>query len=482
MKKIVLLFIIATKAATAQTGLARTFDSLTAIYEKNNFHGVILVAKGDNILYQKAYGYANFQKKIKHTPATEFKIESTGKMFTSTAVMQLIEQNKLKLTQTIAEILPELKIKNAEKITVHQLLTHTSGLQSPWDHPKWKFKQRYTKAQLVKIIEEVPMAFDTPGKEMYYSNSGYYILGWIIEKISGLAYDEYFKRNIFNKLGMTATRHLNDTVMSDKGAQPYQVLSSKKYIVLDETVGPTASPAGGWISTAGDLHKFISGLSHGKLISMQTLEIMKTANNTNPGDSTYRYYAYGFETYINQVIPGAKIYGHNGGGAGFSVDAYFEPASDLIVISCTNLYQNSRPIAMNYLRIALGKPAQPVSRPVTVDLYDLIDSVGIESFIKNEKDHFSRLKINAHPGVFAQMNDAFLKNHDPATAIKWIALGNTNYPEEGFLWILNGDDQLEAGNKAEAKRMYEKAKEVGTKRNDNRVIQAAKEKLDGLGK
>jgi hypothetical protein len=304
----------------------------------------------------------------------------------------------------------------------------------------------------------------------------------MIEKISGLAFDEYVKKNIFNKLGMTATRHLNDTVMNDKGAQPYQLISSKKYIVLDETVGPTASAAGGWISTAGDMHRFLYSLSHGKLVSPQTLEIMKTANNTNPKDSAYRYYAYGFETYINQVIPGAKIYGHNGGGAGFSVDAYFEPASDMIVVSCTNLYQNSRPIAMNYLRIALGKPLQLVARPYAVDIYDIIDSVGIADFIKNEKEYFKSLKLNPHPGVFAQMNDAFLRNNDTGTAIKWMELATTYYSEEGFLWIFSGDTQLKAGNAAEAKRMYEKAKELGTKRNDNRVMKAAEEKLNGLGK
>ncbi|HWJ26649.1 MAG TPA: serine hydrolase domain-containing protein, partial [Flavisolibacter sp.] len=180
-----LLFNLSTIVLMAQNSLTRRLDSLTSVYESNNYHGVILVAKGGQVLFQKGYGMANFEKGIKQTPGTLFKMESTGKMFTATAIMQLVEQGKLRLDQTLKELLPQLSIKNADQITVQHLLRHTSGLMSPWDHPQWNFKKVYTKEELMKIVTEVPLVFDQPGKSWFYSNSGYFILGWIIEKVSG---------------------------------------------------------------------------------------------------------------------------------------------------------------------------------------------------------------------------------------------------------------------------------------------------------
>jgi CubicO group peptidase (beta-lactamase class C family) len=468
-------------AAWSQPNLQNQFDSLTTAYEKNGYHGVILVAKGNQVLYEKGYGYAHFDQKIKHTPATVFKTESVGKMFTATAILQLVEQKKLSLSQTVKELLPELKIANADKITVDQLLKHTSGLQSPWDHPKWQFKKAYSRAELMKIVEEVPAAFDKPGKEMFYSNSGYFILGWIIENVTGKPFDKYYQEAFFSKLGMTKTGHLGDTLMPLKtGAQPYRMISSKKVMPMNTTVGPMSSAAGGWISTAKDLYRFVLALSTGKLLKEETWEAMKTANYSNPKDSMYRFYAYGLETYVNQLIPGTKIYGHNGGGAGFSIDAFVDTETGYIVASCTNLYQNSRPIAVNYLKVAMNKPVQPVSQPFAVQLYDLIDSVGMDEFIRNEKDYFKQLGLNMHPGMFAQVSDAMAQAGDHLLGARWMELARTYFPEEGFLWVLSGENQLSAGNKAEAKRLFERAIEVGSRKNDGRVVSMAEGKLKSL--
>lgn len=480
MKAFLLLTVLwLTAGAFAQQPKGQNrFDSLANVYESAGFHGVILVADKDQIIYEKGYGLANFEKKIPHTPETVFKTESVGKMFTATAILQLVEQNKLQLTQTIRELLPELKIKNSDRITVEQLLRHTSGLQSPWDHPAWQFKKDYSREELVRIIEDVPLAFETPGQQMFYSNSGYYILGWMIEKITGIPYDQYFQQQFFSPLAMRSTRHLNDTVMPAKGgAQPYQVISSKRYISLATTVGPKSSPAGGWISTARDLYRFMQALSTGKLLKPETLEMMRTANGAAPTDSSNRFYAFGLETYRNLPISGTNVYGHNGGGAGFSVDAFVDKESGYIVTSCTNLYQDSRPIAMNFLSLALAKPVRPVSQPFTIRLYDLLDSVGIENFVRHEKEYFKQLNLQLHPGVFARVCDAMRQAGDFALCTKWMELGRTYYPEEGFLWLLSGDNQVSAGNKAEAKRLFQKAKELGEKRNDTRVIGAAEEKL-----
>lgn len=465
----------------AQDAVSKRLDSLTSEYEQNGYHGVILVAKGDKILFQKPYGYANFEKKIKHTNETLFKSESVGKMFTAVSVMQLVEKGKLSLDQTVKELLPRLQLKNADKITVHHLLTHTSGMQSPWDHPDWKFKKVYTRDEMIKIITEVPPVFDNPGKEMFYSNSGYTVLGWIIEAVTGKDFDEYFQENIFTPLGMNGLRHLNDTLMPvENGAQPYRILSSSKYIYMGETVGPRASPAGGWITTAMDLYKFMAALYSNKLLKPSTLELMKTANNTKPKDSSYRFYAYGLETFVNLWMPDVFIMGHNGGGAGFSVDAYLEANTGTIIISCTNLYHNSRPIAANYFKAALGRNILPVEGQVSVKIYDLIEKKGIDEFIANEKENFALLNVKPEVRLFANISDAMETAKDFKTMTKWLELGRKYFPEEGFIYVLSGDSYMKIGNKQDAKKMYETAKELGTKKKDERLLQAVTQKLGQL--
>lgn len=483
MKKLIsgVALLVLTLTTFAQSTLQKRLDSLTAAYEQNGYHGVVLVARGNEVLYEKGYGLANFEKKIKHTPATLFKTESVGKMFTAVSILQLVERGQLKLDQTIKELLPESQLKNADKITVHHLLNHTSGLKSPWDSPQWKFKKDYTHQELVKLIEDVPLAFDEPGKEMFYSNSGYIVLGWIIEKKTGLAFDQYLQKQLFSKLGMTHTRHLMDTVMPvATGAQPYRIINSKKHLLMDETVGPKASAAGGWLSTAGDLHKFMAALYTNKLIKPQTWELMKTANATNPKDSVYRYYAYGLETYINQLIPGTSLYGHNGGGAGFSIDAFIDPATGYIVISCTNLYQNSRPIMVNYMKAALNKPITPVDRSASVRLYDLIQEKSIDSFIANSDSYLKQLNIQMHPGFIARMCDEFLAAKDYNTWKQWMQYGITRFPKEAMLLVFQGDGQLQMNDKTAATASYEAAKTLATTNNDQRALQIVNEKLKGL--
>ncbi len=482
MKPLFLLLTFLISIATvAQPGLKQTLDSLTQAYEKAGLHGVILVAKGEQVLYERGYGYANFEKKIRHTASTLFKTESVGKMFTAVSVLQQVEAGKLRLDQTVKELLPDLNIRNADKITVHHLLNHTSGLQSPWDHPGWKFKTDYSPAQVKKIVEEVPMAFDTPGEQMFYSNSGYVVLGWMLEKVTGKPFDQYFQEAIFSKLKMKNTRHLMDTAMPvSNGAQPYRILSSKRHIVMDETLGRKAGAAGGWISTAGDLHLFLQGLNSGKLLKADTWAMMRTANGNAPKKDAFRYYAYGLETYVNQQIPGVSLYGHNGGGAGFSIDAFVDPATGFIVTSCTNLYQNSRPIAVNFLKAAMGRPLSPVKPLPWVQVYDAIETQGADAFLAKGKEGLTALGLDPHPGMMAQVSDAFEAGKDYELQAKWLKFATTLFPAEEYLVMLHGDSQAKLGRKEEAKILYQAARDLSEKNNQKWLIGTIDGKIKAL--
>ncbi|MGV3657246.1 MAG: serine hydrolase domain-containing protein [Chitinophagaceae bacterium] len=467
--------------AVAQENLVQRLDSLTAAYEASGFHGVVLVAKGPKVLYEKAYGLANFDKKIKHTQQTLFKTESVGKMFTAVSILQLVEQKKLRLNQTLKELLPHINIKNSDSITVHHLLNHTSGIKSPWDHPQWSFKKEYSKAELQQVIEELPLAFDKPGKEMFYSNAGYILLSWIIEKVTGMPYDRYFQKNIFDKLQMTATGHLNDTLMPEKnGAQPYKILSSKKYVSMNSHIGPKASGAGGWISTPRDLHRFMSALYGNQLLKAETFAMMRSANGNTPGHERYRFYGYGIEQYHNTWIPGGDMFGHNGGGAGFSVDAFMDPATGYIVTSCTNLYQNSRAIAANYLNAALQKPLQPVQPLPWVKVYDKVEVVGIDTFLADGITNLKELGLDVNPGLLAMIADILQEAGYNEAWAKWTAWAVTQFPDQIRLLILSAESHTKIGNKEAARKYYEAARAEGTKKNETWIVNLVDERLKTL--
>ena len=355
---ILLISIFKTNAQSLQIKL----DSLTKAYEDNGYPGVILLAKGDSIIYENAYGYADVDKKIKNTVNTEFKTESLGKMFTSVSIMQLVEKGKLKTDQTIAELLPELKIANADKITVHHLLTHTSGLTTPWDDPKWNWKKKYSKQELMDIISHVPTAYPSPGGKFYYSNSGFIILGWIIEKVTGISYNQYIQENIFRTAGMVATHELNDTIMPEKtGAQPY-LIENTKYVSANEYVGPQAFSCGSWVSTVSDIYKFMIALEQKKYFKASTFKLMETANGTAPQSVRYNFYAYGLSESVNTPLEGIRLYGHIGGGYGFSIATFFDPGTKYIIVSFTNIRQNSYPIVINYMNALLGRDLYAVKK------------------------------------------------------------------------------------------------------------------------
>lgn len=360
----------------AQDSLTQRFDSLTKEYQANHFNGVILIGKGNHIVYQNAFGFANQEKKLPMTVDKLFKTESVGKMFTATRIMQLVEQGKIDLSKTVAYYLPDWKIKNADKITVHHLLNHTSGLISPWDDPAYDFKKVYADKELKALIENQPLAFDQPGLRFHYSNNGYILLGEIIAKLDHQPYDQAIRKSIFTVADMKQIDHLKDTIMPPTAAQPYFFLSSKDYVQSNQGVGPRASAAGGWITTAADLMAFAKTYLSGAYLKPQTKKLQYTANGTEDISKQGRYYTYGFEVSTDNMVAGKTIIGHNGGGAGFSVDVYFEPASDYMVIMCSNMYGTGRSITENYFRLLFNQAPKKVQQNAVIRSVDLIQLKG----------------------------------------------------------------------------------------------------------
>ncbi len=274
-------------------------------------------------------------------------------MITAVAVLQLVEAGQLDLQKTIIDYWPESKIRNANKMTLHQLLTHQSGLTSPWERPDFEFKQ-YTNEEWWNFIETNPLVFDEPGKGVYYSSSAFEVLAKIVEKVSGLEFQDYCKEKIFVPAEMEHTYYTMDTTSYfSRGANPYRWIGSKTYYEYPVS-HLQAGGAGGWLSCIEDFHHFALALMNEKLISKKYLDLMMTEHvDFYPGK-----YGYGMQIYKDLMVPGKTVYGHNGGGMGFSCDLFFEPESKTIMVTMLNMYGNSRSLTRNYMATVLGNEPQ----------------------------------------------------------------------------------------------------------------------------
>lgn len=298
------------------------------------FSGSVLIAKNGKILLNKAYGMANYKNKIKNTTDTRFLIASLTKAFTATAIMQLAENGKLKLTDTLDKYIPDYP--RGKEITIKELLTHSAGIYDYLnDLTDVKSQEHvlcsnYTPSGLISLFKNKPLKFK-PGSEFSYSNSGYVLLGYIIEKVSGKNYGDYIKENIFNKAGMTTACYAPLNKIK-KMAQPTSINIYKEQVTqaIPFINYSAASSAGGISCTTSDLYKFDIQLlsSNSKLLSKKSVaEMLKGQINIA---SNYKY-GYGWFIEKNGIIS------HSGYGFGYYSDNTIIPKDKTVIILLENI-------------------------------------------------------------------------------------------------------------------------------------------------
>ncbi|HEX6187217.1 MAG TPA: serine hydrolase domain-containing protein [Pyrinomonadaceae bacterium] len=299
----------------------------------DSFSGVALVAKDGNAIFQKAVGFANKESKLPNKIWTRFNLGSINKSFTSVAIAQLAQQGKLQYSDTIARHLPDYANKAvAEKVTIHQLLTHSSGMGDYLNSGSLAHVK--TLRDLLPLFVNQPLSFE-PGERLQYSNSGYVVLGLIIERVSGRSYYDYVKENIFKPAGMTKTDsyELNQKVedlavgytrMIGAGPQPAPRTANTS------TLAGKGSSAGGGYSTAEDMLKFANALSANKLLSPEFTEIVFTGGGIKKPAGPGR--GYGF---MQNQMNGVRIIGNGGGGPGVNATfrIYFGRGYTVVVLS-----------------------------------------------------------------------------------------------------------------------------------------------------
>lgn len=317
-------------------------DLVAKLVAADVFSGTILVAKNGRPFYQSANGVANRAWQRPNRIDTRFNIASLGKMFTAVAVAQLAEQGKLSYDDTIGKFLPDYPNRDvAGKVTVHHLLTHTSGISAgSFAKALAAIRQGHRKVgDYFASFANDPLAFE-PGTKFEYTNNGYIVLGAIIERASGQDYYDYIRQHIYEPAGMTAS-------------DSYELDADPSNLATGYMDGPAGSarrsntfflpvkgvPSGLGYSTAGDLLKFTTALRNHKLLGPRSLDLIWTGKvdyATAPGSQ----YAYGFAV---KRYNGARIVGHSGGWFGMNtqVDVYPDLGYTVVILSNYDADTNS---------------------------------------------------------------------------------------------------------------------------------------------
>ncbi|WP_243186997.1 serine hydrolase [Clostridium muellerianum] len=306
-------------------------DYLTAEQKLYNFSGSVLVAKGGNILLDKGYNMSNFDQNIKNTPYTTFGIGSMTKQFTATAIMQLVEKGLINEQDKVSKYIPDFP--NGDKITIDNLLTHTSGLADVTPTLlNMKLEDSKKVENIVNLFKNKPLYFK-PGTKFKYSNSGYILLGYIVEKVSGMSYADYLQNNIFKPLNMSHTgMGYNGTIKN------YNSIGYTGYLdvspISDKSSLNALYGAGALYSCTEDLYKWDRSLKEHKLLTEKTLDKMFSKHVAiSEGDDSV-YYGYGWMIYDSP--DGHDIF-HGGNVLGFTSNIERFPDKDLTVIILSNI-------------------------------------------------------------------------------------------------------------------------------------------------
>jgi CubicO group peptidase (beta-lactamase class C family) len=314
----VIAFVATLTVSFAQTKTTQLDELLNKYTEYGQFNGSVLVADHGKVIYKKGFGLANREWDIPNAPDTKHRLGSITKQFTAMLIMQLVAEGKLDLQATISKYLPDYSKVNGEKITIHQLLNHTSGTPNYTSFPNF-FKELsrnpYTPTEMVRMYADSILDF-TPGERFSYSNSGYITLGAIIEKVTGKSYEEVLQEKIFTPLKMNNSGYDHHNTILKKRAAGYEMKGSKPenapYIDMS-----TPYAAGSMYSTVEDLFIWDQALYTEKLLPKKNRDMMYEKYVPAFG----QYYGYGWSVGyfpVGNTKDSTEIIGHGGGINGFN--------------------------------------------------------------------------------------------------------------------------------------------------------------------
>jgi CubicO group peptidase (beta-lactamase class C family) len=346
---ILLLAIVASSAFGAEFDLARIDSAIAAQVSSGQFMGAVLIARDRRVLLNKGYGQASLEWRIPNSSSTRFRLGSATKQFTAASILLLQQEGQLTIEDPVSKYMPDAPAAWSQ-ITIFNLLTHTSGIHEITALPDFDASEPFptTPERLVARFRDLPLDF-TPGAEFRYSNSGYILLGYLIEKITGEPYREYVQKKLFNPLGMKDSGYDSNVEIIPRHAEGYAPKSNGFTVAgyVDMTI-PFA--AGGLYSTTADLLRWEEGLYGGKVLQATALTRMKTPFKKD--------YALGLV--VDPDSRGATVIWHCGAIEGFASCVGYVPVEQLAVIVLSNVEgPGAHTLLKDILKIAGHEPLTP---------------------------------------------------------------------------------------------------------------------------
>lgn len=317
-------------AAPSQSALALN-DQVQAAVQAIHAPGTqVLIVRDGKVVLDRGYGVANVDRQIPVTPETQFEIGSVTKEFTAAAILQLKEQGKLSLTDSLGKYVPEYA--RAKNVTIEQLLWQVSGIPEylATNHFVWISGHRPGGLlPTIALVKNKPLGFK-PGTKWAYSNTNYMLLGGVVSRVAHMPWEEYIRKNVFAHAGMTHSAFIQDEASLPNMATGYQ-MKANRLVPSPPLRGEWASAAGAIVTTAGDLAKWDKAFFGGKIVSIADVKLATTAHTLPSGRST----EYGFGWEVNS-FEGQPHIGHDGGTWGFLSENDYYPRQHEFVIAFVN--------------------------------------------------------------------------------------------------------------------------------------------------
>ena len=431
-------------------------DLLTRYHDYGQFNGSVLVAKGGNVVYKKGFGLADMEWNIPNAPDTKFRLGSITKQFTSMLIMQRVEQGQLRLEGHLSDYLPYYLKETGDKITLRHLLSHTSGIPNYTELPHFfreVSRNPYEVKEFVQKYCSRDLEFE-PGSKFSYSNSGYFILGAILEQLTGKSYETLLHERILEPLGMKDTGYDHwDTILPHRAVGYEKSLKGfHRAAYLDMSIPYSA---GSLYSTVEDLHRWDQALYTEKLVSAKSREIMFTPFL---GD-----YAFGWVVKKQLVGPNAGprvVIGHEGGINGFNTLITRIPEDRNLVVFLNNT--GGAPLeeaARGVINILYGRPAEPPKRSIAEVMLKTLDQKGVDAAITQYRE----LKKTAPSGYNfdeRQLNELgyhLIQQNKTKEALAILQLNAEVFPNSSNVYDSLGEAYMQDGQVEEAIRNYAKS-------------------------
>ncbi len=464
------ILIVALQAsAFAQSKAAKIDEVVTLANKYKLFNGSVLVAENGKVIYKKGHGLANMEWNIPNTPETKFRLGSITKQFTAALILQLVEQGKIKLDGKISDYLPTYRKDTGDKVTVHQLLTHTSGIPSYTSLPGFfndVSRNPYTVDEFIKKYASNNLEFE-PGRKYLYNNSGYFLLGAIIEKVTGQTYEKVLKEKILDPLGMKNTGYDHHNTILDRRAAGYQKTPGGfvNAPYLDMSL-PYA--AGSMYSTVEDLYLWDQALYSDRVLSAASKELMYKPYLQD--------YAYGWMVNKARFGNGTEVarIQHGGGINGFSTMIMRFPNEKHLIVLLDNTAQGSNQLNREIANILFDQPHTLPKMPIGDLLSKTIEEKGIEAGLTQ----YRTLK-STQPNVYdfsePELNTlgyGLLQARKLKEAIEIFKLNVAEYPKAFNTYDSLGEAYMMSGQTELAIENYKKSIELNPQNTNGKTMLA----------